>query len=313
MLVSGGSDGGIHAFQFRTGKHVWSFDFSAGPVNASPVVEGDLVYCSHGEENPGGGAVGGVICLNGAKVTDMKPEVVWDSRKLKEITGYRFGLSSPALADGKLYVPDDFAKLYCFNAKTGKYLWKYNYGKTARGAPVVADGKIYLAETNATFHILKLDPAGKAPKDSMTEFKNQPGAEGFVECNSTPAVANGMVYFGNRDQFFCVGKPNWNGTINKLPPEPAEKQGGNEVAQVALFPADVTLLPGEKLQFEVTTFNAAGQSVPIPLPPGGKMAWLLPQPPIPKGAAAAPPRSTVRSKTVFSSSALNRDSRVTSS
>ena len=32
--------------------------------------------------------------------------------------------------------------------------------------------------------------------------------QGFVETNGTPAVANGKIYFGMRDEVYCIGKKN---------------------------------------------------------------------------------------------------------
>ena len=175
----------------------------SGVIDPWPVVDGSLVYISHGEENPEGGGLGRVVCLDASKVTAGKPKLVWEFRR-----GVRFGLASLALANGRLYIPDDFAKLYCFNAKTGKVLWKYNYGKIARGAPLIADGKVYIGATDAKFSIIKLD-GNKEPDESKTftvHFRNKPGASGFVEMNSTPSVADGRVDSSTRDEIYCIAK-----------------------------------------------------------------------------------------------------------
>ena len=61
----------------------------------SPVVDGNLVYIAHGEENPEGAAagLGRVVCVDASKVVNGKPALVWEYKK-----GIRFGLSSLALA-----------------------------------------------------------------------------------------------------------------------------------------------------------------------------------------------------------------------
>jgi outer membrane protein assembly factor BamB len=48
-MVSGGGDGGVHAFQARTGVKLWSYILGPGSINCSPVVQGNLVYIGHGE------------------------------------------------------------------------------------------------------------------------------------------------------------------------------------------------------------------------------------------------------------------------
>jgi outer membrane protein assembly factor BamB len=284
LLISGGADGGVHAFQVRTGKRAWSYQIAAGVVNPSPVVEGNLVYIAHGEENPEGGTagLGRVVCLDASKVTAGKPALVWEFRR-----GVRFGLSSLAIADGRLYVPDDSAKLYCFNAKTGKMLWKYNYGTVARGAPLIADGKAYISETNYKFQIIKLKE-NEEPDEAdtfTTTFRNKPGAAGFVEVNCTPSVADGRIYLATRDELYCIAKEGAKATLLKETKEPAEAAPG-AAAQVQIIPADVVVTPGQKLKFTVKLFDANGQPV-AEVPPGA--TWSLPQPPAPKAGAAQPP------------------------
>jgi outer membrane protein assembly factor BamB len=292
LMITGGADGEIHAFQVRTGKRVWSYPIAVGVINPSPVVDGDLVYISHGEENPEGGGLGRVVCLDASKITAGKPKLVWEYRK-----GVRFGLGSLAIADGRLYVPDDSAKLYCFDAKKGKLLWKYNYGLIARGAPLIADGKLYIGETNARFHIIKLK-GNQEPNENFTHtvhFRNKPGAAGFVEVNCTPSVADGRVYLATRDETYCIAQqgpkpkavePVGNG--NPKPSDPGVIESRAEaapgpIAQVQVLPADAVAKPGETLTFTVKAFDAKGVPAKGDL---GAITWSLPTPPAPKAPPA---------------------------
>src|SRR5262249_41432634 len=185
LVISGGGDGGLHAFKFNTGEKVWSYIFGGGAVNCSPVVDGNLVYIGHGDENNDVNVQGRVICLDGSKVKDKKPALVWEK------TGIKVKFSSPILHDGRLYVCDDVAKLFCFDAKTGKQLWTKSYGRSGIGSPVLGDGKIYVGAVNSTFRILK--PEAKACQILHTQFfPSRTGAD--VEINGSPAVANGRVY-----------------------------------------------------------------------------------------------------------------------
>ena len=295
LLISGGADGAFHAFQIRTGKRVWSYTCAVGVINPSPVVDGNLVYIAHGEENPEGASagLGRVVCVDGSKLIQTKdkdgkvsnkPTLVWEFKK-----GIRFGLASLAIADGKLYVPDDGAKLFCFDAKNGgNPKWKYNYGTVSRGAPLIADGKIYISETNYKFHIIKLKEDGSEPDEAEPlTFRSKPGASGFVESNCTPSVADGRIYIATRDELYCIGKGGKadHGTPVALP---LEKPAGDDdpVAQVQIYPAEVHVAPGATVQFELRAFNAKGQ----PLKNAKLDAkWTMPLPPLPKGATANPP------------------------
>ncbi|HEX3151944.1 MAG TPA: PQQ-binding-like beta-propeller repeat protein [Gemmataceae bacterium] len=295
VIITGSADGGLHAFQVRTGKRVWSYKFGAGVINPSPVVVGNYILCSHGEENPDGGDIGRVICLDGTKIKEGKPEVVWQFSD-----GTRFGLASPA-TDGKyLYVPSDGGKLYCFDIfkeptggakKTNKFIWKYNFGTTTRGSPVVADNKIFISEVNAKFVIIKLEGKKAPEKAHVVQFKAPPPpeGEGQVEVNSTPAIANGRVYFGTRDESFCIGTKD-----GKAGEVPASKNAENPVAagatpaQIQLFPADIAVKPGDSVEFKLRAYTADGVLIPDAML---KAEWSLPVPVVPKKEASGPPKA----------------------
>src|SRR5438105_2930838 len=83
------------------------------------------------------------------------------------------------------FAPDESGKLYCLDAATGKQLWRFPYGLEGRGAPVLADGKLFIGAVNATFHILKL--TDKKPEVLHTQtFESKEGVD--VEINGSPAV-----------------------------------------------------------------------------------------------------------------------------
>ncbi len=286
LLITGLADGELVAMQVRTGVKVWGYQFGANIINASPVMEGTLVYCTHGEENLDSGEKGRVICVDAASVTDGRPKLVW------EVIGVTAGLASPLLHDGRLYVPDDGAALHCFDAKTGKKLWKYKYGRIARGAPVWADGKIYVAEVNAHFHILK--DLGTKCKELHDQFFPST-ALGLTEINSTPGVADGKVIFGTRDNLYCLAKKGGQpravrvgAVARRVAATAFEEAAGGTPAHVRIVPADVTLSPGGRVMFSLQLFDKNGNYVPGGLPPG-PLEWSLPTPPKTPSGMQPPP------------------------
>ena len=248
VLISGGGDGHLHAFQTNTGKKVWSFEFGNGAMNPAPVVDGNMLYAAHGEEIPGRATVGRVACLD---ISGAEPTIVW------ETDGIEFKYPSPMLYDGKLYLPDRQGRLYCFDAKTGERLWRAKFGRNCTGSPAFGDGKIYLSSVHGYFHILD---AEKGKRVSRKKF--QPADPRFdVEVQGSAAIANGCVYFGTTEEFYCLGKYNKTDVaIPEQPAAPAADPSGTP-AQLQVIPAEVTLAAGESVEFTAKLFDDKGQFV----------------------------------------------------
>jgi outer membrane protein assembly factor BamB len=277
LLITGGSDGFVHGLRVRTGEQIWKYRVGARAINNAPVVDGTHVYVGHGEENVDTNTRGRVVCLDAGHIEKGQPKLVWKK------DGIRNGYVSSILHDGRLYVCDDSGRMYCLDAATGKQHWTYKYGRDARGSPVWADGKIYIGEVAARFHILK--PEDKRCRELYTQFFQSPSGTAVVEVNSTPAIVNGRIYFTTRDEFYCLGKKNWNGKTDPIPPSPQETpvEANAQPAHLQVVPADVVLSPGESAQFKARAFDARGhllREVPA--------EWSLPTPPPPAAPPSAP-------------------------
>ncbi len=75
IVILAAGDGGVHAFQARTGKKVWSFKASIRGMNASVVVDGNYVFCCHDLDNPDTSELGRIYCLDASKLEPGKPGV----------------------------------------------------------------------------------------------------------------------------------------------------------------------------------------------------------------------------------------------
>jgi outer membrane protein assembly factor BamB len=290
LLISGGGDGGVHAFKVRTGEKVWSYIFGTSAVNCSPVVDGDRVYIGHGEENDGVIEQGRVICVDGSQVTKGEPKLIW------KVDGIKAKFASPIILDGLLYICDEIGRLYCLDAKDGKVLWEHRYGRNSKGSPVWAEGKIYIPEVNSKFHILKVDRMGCEPLSAQFFRKAAGGTD--VEINGSPAIANGRVYFMTSNEMLCIGKPGHNAKADVIPKGPSEAPRANPAkpAQLQIVPADVVLYPGDSVALTVRSFDSTGQLIGE-----AKADWELapmrsPEglPPPPKGAPPPPAPPTLQ-------------------
>jgi outer membrane protein assembly factor BamB len=282
LLISGGGDGAVHAFKVRTGEKVWSYIFSNKNINSSPVVDGDLVYIAHGEESPDTNIQGRIICVNGAKVTQSQPELVW------KVDGLLVTYSSPVIHDGRLYVIEESGTMHCLDGKTGQKLWGrrgYRIGGGNKGSPVWADGKLYVPQVEARFHILKPGDKGCESLDEH-RFSTASGQE-LVEVNGSPSVANGKVYIATANNLYCIGKKDQKAKVDPIPPQPKESpvDPKAEAAFLQIFPADVSLLPGASVSYKVKAYNDKGQYLrDVPNP-----EWSMPVPPTPPGTTVPSP------------------------
>jgi outer membrane protein assembly factor BamB len=271
LLVSGGGDGGVHAFKVRTGEKVWSYIFGTAAVNCSPVVVGDHVFIGHGENNDDSEQQGRVICLDGSKVKDGKPELVW------KVDGIQVKFASPIIDNGRLYVCSDLGLLYCLDAKDGKEIWNFQYGKNTKGSPVLADGKIYVGEEDGKFHILK--PGDK----ECTRLSEQRFRSAVI--NGSPAVANGRVFFMTTKEMYSIGlkEP---GKAGAIPAAAKEAPPANPatVTHVQIFPADVVLHPAESVELKALGYDAGGHLVGEV-----KVDWSLAGSRLPEGLPPPPP------------------------
>ena len=99
--------------------------------------------------------------------------------------------SSPAVADGVVYVGSGDGRLYALDARTGKEKWSFNTGGAVLSSPAVADGVVYAGVSEFGHdHLYALDARTGKEKWKWT-FQNN----GLLN-NSSPAVVDGVVYVG---------------------------------------------------------------------------------------------------------------------
>ncbi len=233
LLIDSNSDGHVYAMDVQTGERVWGFQVSQGPLNASVVVDGTRVYASHNRENTDTTMMGRVVCIDGTGTGNIT-----QTHELWRVDGIEAGFSSPAIAEGRLYVVDSSANLHCLNAETGEVHWTHSLGTVGKGSPVIADGKIYVTEVNGYFHILQ--PGENECKTlSTTQIERESGR--YAEIYGSPAIAYGRVYFTTEEGLYCLGV-----------------QRSSPPVSIQIVPAEVLAQSGESVQFSVRAFDDKG-------------------------------------------------------
>lgn len=247
-LVFGSGDGQIWAMQPRTGKTLWNFPFSRMGLNVSPLVTADgRVFMSHSEENTFGLTMGSVVSLDGTMSGDLKDKELW--RQVEVMAGK----SSPVMIDNRLYVIDDRAKLFIFDAKDGKLIARKALGTTMRSTPVVADGKLYTCTNSGQWYILK-------PTEDGVEIVHKLRLDGD-ESDGSPIVSHGRIYLPTSKAIYCLGDPSVEPSADPLPTPPVETPINEDPKPVLVqvVPYDTLLAPGGKQDYRVRLFNSRGQ------------------------------------------------------
>jgi len=254
LLIAPNADGKVYGLAARTGQTIWSFALSKMGLNSSPVADGKYAYVSHSEENLDTTLMGRIVCIDAGRTGDItKSGEVW------RLDGLDAGYASPALANGRLYQVDNSANLHCVDARSGKHLWKHKLGRVGKGSAVVTlDGHIYVGEQNGVFHILR-DAGDRCEELSRHAFPDRDGA--IDELYGSPAVCGGRVYFMTRYGSYCLGHTETKVDSMPIPALATEPPAKGDPALLQVVPADVSLLPGETVNFAARFFTADGKPV----------------------------------------------------
>jgi outer membrane protein assembly factor BamB len=207
LAIVGGTDGVFHALKAGTGEPVWKFDVSKRAINNSVVMVGTDVIVTHSEENFDTNEMGLLARFDATLKGEIKKEQAKWFRH-----GVQIGFPTPVAdeANGMLYAVDNGAILFGIDLQTGNTLWTKKLGTMQKGAPVLADGKLYIGTENGRVHILKPSKAGVEVLDddalpiSIQEGTGgaEPGPEPIV---ASPAIANGRVYIASMDALYAIG------------------------------------------------------------------------------------------------------------
>ncbi len=203
----------------ETGKELWTFA-TKGQTESSPTVADGRVYIGAGND--------GVYCLDAKKsLAEGKGVVAWRFPP-KDYKGrlLRFGGSMHVVGD-RLYCATGVDRnekndkgetaLFCFDAVTGKELWRSPAPYPVWSSPVIRDGKVYVASGNGD--VFSDAPAPEKPGGAVQCIDAADGKElwrktfpnGIIE---GPAVDGHRIYFGCRDgHAYCIrrsnGEPVW--------------------------------------------------------------------------------------------------------
>jgi outer membrane protein assembly factor BamB len=192
--------GHLHAIDQQTGKEKWNFK-SSMPIASSPAVTDKAVYFVS--------SAGALVALD--PVTG-KPRWVFVAEyekkfEAKNLHGYApaaqtipdawdLYISSPAVAQGKVFFGSGDGGVYAVDAESGVLQWKFSTGDVVHASPAVANGTVYIGSWDGNLYAIDADSGRQ-----RWVFKGgqDPAIHNQVGFQSSPAVVDGVVYVGCRD------------------------------------------------------------------------------------------------------------------
>jgi outer membrane protein assembly factor BamB len=115
--------------------------------------------------------------------------------KLEFEEQFHRSISTVAIKNDLLFVPDFSGLLHCVDAQTGKEYWSYDMLAAAWGSPMIVGDKVYVGDEDGDIVVFNLS---KEKHDPVAEI-NMGNA-----VYSTPIVANGVLYIANKDHVFAI-------------------------------------------------------------------------------------------------------------
>jgi outer membrane protein assembly factor BamB len=143
-MVYVGADIRFYALDAETLSVKWDYSAPESFATAAFFVSDTRVYITSSYESK-------LYCL------DIDGNFLWEFPLIKEEN--RHLMSSPAIADGKIFIGDHSGKFYAINATIGSIMWSYNTGTIIMSSPAIAydtvfvcsDGKLYAFYDSETY------------------------------------------------------------------------------------------------------------------------------------------------------------------
>ena len=113
-------------------------------------------------------------------------------------------VSTPVAVDGRIYVGSQDKKIYCIDARNGRYIWSFMTGARIKSSPAVVNGKVYVGPEDGYIYCLNASNGNLLWKSD---------AGGYIEAHfkavtgirSSPIVVDDRIYVGSLDtNLYCL-------------------------------------------------------------------------------------------------------------
>ena len=182
---------------------LWKYK-ADGTFYSSPAVSDGVVYIgSEGEGNYNVG--GGVYALNATTGTQL-----WNYQSYV-FQAYASVQSSPAVANGIVYIGSGDEEVHALNASSGAQLWAFTTGEAVTSSPAVVNGVVYVCSTvnggvinYGSYFNQAVYALNATSGDELWSYTPNTSSLNTNLAPSSPAVVGGVVYFGFGDNVYAL-------------------------------------------------------------------------------------------------------------
>lgn len=185
----------------ETGKLLWKLDMEKGRSSATPIAVGDRLFVGTEYRNRGGADDGGGFLFAikpGGKGDITPPDETTTSEVIQwKIERSGIEMASPVLANGHLYLLERRSGvIHCVDAATGSSLYRSRLpgARAFWASPWTSANKVFCIDTGGTTYVLSTG------KELEVLAKNDINEQTW----STPAIANGALYFRTATKLYCI-------------------------------------------------------------------------------------------------------------
>lgn len=203
LVFVGSTDGSLYAVNRADGTQRWKFD-TRGPISSSPAFHDGIVYVA---------SLDGLVYAVAA--ADGKVRWTFTTRGERRFTApgihgaiprtermpdpFDVFTSSPAIANGVVYIGSGDQHVYALDAATGALRWSFRTGDVVHASPAVANGAVIVGSWDRNLYSLDAQTGRERWRYTTgndTVIYNQVGIA------SSAAVADGIIFVGGRDGRF---------------------------------------------------------------------------------------------------------------
>jgi len=193
LVYIGTSAGGLLALDREDGTMRWRYD-AGSPLPSSPAVTDGVVVIGARD-----GSVHAVDAATGARRWSTAPVEALPLPWGRE--GWDYWVSSPVVVGDTVLIGTPDGRLTAFDATSGAVHWSADLGARTRSSPAVADGTVYIGDDAGILHAVRLANGWEVWRHETIGAGVSSAESGWdrVSIQASPAVADGRVFIGSRD------------------------------------------------------------------------------------------------------------------